>query len=378
MKIVKVEILHLRVPFKKPYITADHGEGRECEEILVLVHTDEGIIGLGETETYSMFGYSVDMTISALKNVIAPAIIGMDPTNIEAINAKMDQVLRWAHPIKCPIDIACWDILGKAMNKPIYELLGGKKREYGESSWPIGATSPEAAREEALWAKEQGYTMVGVKAGSTPDYRDDLKRVAAVRDACGPDFNFMTDYNTTASFERSLNYAHGLEEYTPALFEQPFPYWDVDTMAKLKGMINIPLSTDEGVYSVWSALQYCEKKAADVVSIKPYKEGGITGSWKVINAVAPYGVKHYTNTMFELGIMQSAGFHMTLASPCLYDYRNIGHSLSSPLRMKEDVTDYAEQFKNGKVYPNGKPGLGVILNMEIIKKYQDGDPIIIL
>ena len=116
MKIVKVEIRHLRVPFKKPYITADHGEGRECEEILVLVHTDEGIIGLGETETYSMFGYSVDMTISALKNVLAPAIIGMDPTNIQAINDKMDQVLRWAHPIKCPIDIACWDILGKAMN----------------------------------------------------------------------------------------------------------------------------------------------------------------------------------------------------------------------------------------------------------------------
>src|SRR5690625_1962106 len=129
MKITKIEIHHIKLPLKEPFIIS-YATVHDMPSVVIKMHTDTGIIGYGESiSDEHVTGESVYSVVQALKNYLSPAVLVIDPRNIQAIHKKMDQTLIHNGAAKAAVDIACYDILGKASQLPIYSLLGGRKEE---------------------------------------------------------------------------------------------------------------------------------------------------------------------------------------------------------------------------------------------------------
>ncbi len=146
MKIVKLEIASVRFELEHPYVTAGYkGVGlveKKC--VIVRLHTDTGLSGVGESDSHPAFTYESPETVMAvLSHQLAPAVLGADPCNLSKIHAKMDDAIPgWAFA-KGPIDVACYDAWGQSLGLPVYKLLGGALRDRVPLIWPIGGGTPD-------------------------------------------------------------------------------------------------------------------------------------------------------------------------------------------------------------------------------------------
>lgn len=213
MRITRVNVLQLQVPLKKTYaLSKAYGKLEITEPIIVEVHTDEGIVGYGECEPWPLFtGESVGTTLTVLKELIIPAMIGADPCNIWNIHHKMDRVIKGKQRAKGAIDIACYDILGKANNLPVHTILGGKQRDKMPVMWSIGGSTPEESVAEVLAARDAGYQGCMIKVGSN-DYKLDAARTVAVREAVGPDFALNVDANQGWDTDTAIRFGRLVEK----------------------------------------------------------------------------------------------------------------------------------------------------------------------
>src|SRR5690625_131932 len=154
--------------------------------IVIKMHTDEGLIGDGESvPDQHVTGETVHSVFTALKNYLVPAIFGEDPRNIKRIHELMNAALVQNGAAKAAIDIACYDILGKSSNLPIYTLLGGRKLAQPSIPKVLSILEPEILAKQASEAVKEGYHEIKMKLGK--DAKKDIKRVKAVREAVGDD-----------------------------------------------------------------------------------------------------------------------------------------------------------------------------------------------
>ena len=137
MKITEIRIRELRVPLVHPYVLSKLlGVQHDTSQVVAEVHTDEGIVGWGEGDPWPLFTGDVAPSVMLmLEKVIGPAVIGKDPSNINAIHQAMDAALKGNYIAKSAIDMACYDILGKSLNVPVHKILGGKLRDSIRCFW---------------------------------------------------------------------------------------------------------------------------------------------------------------------------------------------------------------------------------------------------
>jgi len=367
MKITEIKIDRLSIPLKHLYkLSNEYGELMTTTPIVVSIFTDSGIVGHGECDPWPAFtGCSSESTYVVLQKHIVPALIGADPCNVNEIHRLMDSVIRNQQIAKSAIDMAVYDIWGKATNQPVHQILGGKLRSEMKVMWSIGGSSPDESAKEVLEAKERGYYGCMIKIGT--DFKLDAARTIAVREAVGPDFPLIADANQGWDVDTAIRYAKAVKYCNLLFFEQPVQSWDIDGMARIKRAIDIPVSADESVSNIHEAVQLIEAKAADVFSIKVTKNGGIMPAKAICQYAEANGILLFFNSMIEEGITQAAS--LAVSATCSNIVTTIGHAYFSPQRLDGDICSYHKQIKRGFVEVSDAPGLGIELDQDAVKRY---------
>src|SRR6185436_9907627 len=265
------------------------------------VSTDEGLHGVGEG-TANAFGKTVEAAVHELK----PLVMGMDPFQVEMISQKMIRDVyteggQIHNSAVASIEIACWDIIGKAVKQPIYNLWGGrcheKLRAYA-NGWYRGPRTAESFHEKAKVVVGRGYTALkfdpfGPNWRTMSDAETDLSLdiVAAVREAVGPHVDILIEGHSRFNVATAVDVAKRLEPYRPAWFEEPVPHTNNAAMVEVARRSPVPIATGE---SFSNKQQFAELLKYDVVSIfqpEPLALGGIFAARKIADMVdAHYGV----------------------------------------------------------------------------------------
>ena len=377
MKIVDVR--PMVVQNDPPFIGGQH-------LLFVQVVTDEGIVGLGERVTGS--GYSgnvIDLQsmISLLEEYGRYVLIGENPFNIELLWQRMygsrhdfRHPSLHSTPAISALEMALWDIVGKATGQPIYNLLGGKFHEklraYAYMPQPPGGfmANPEAAGPVAEKLLEEGNTACkidpftplfpGPRDVGLPEITQAAKIWKAVRDAVGNELEVGIGTHGQLTTYSAIRVADFLEEYHPFWFEEPVPPENVEEMARVAAHTSIPIATGERLVTKWEFSNLLEKQAAQIIQLDLGQCGGIVES-KKIAAIAEAHYAVIAPHMYCGPIAAAAAIQLDTCSPNFM----IAEANQGPLHkiiFKEPLV-----FEDGYYIPPTGPGLGVELDMDVVK-----------
>ncbi|MGE3818152.1 MAG: mandelate racemase/muconate lactonizing enzyme family protein [Isosphaeraceae bacterium] len=370
LKITDVEAIYLRLPQVKEL--CDSGQ----DALIVKVTTDAGIVGYGEVDSNPLAakgcveGPFSHTATTGLKHVL----IGEDPFRNEYLWHKMYRANIYggrrgiAIHAMSGIDLALWDIKGKALDMPVWKLLGGgftkSLRPY--ASTLFGAT-PEETGERARRFVGQGFTAV--KFGWDPMGKDAKTDVALVREAragLGPDVDLMIDAGLVYDAKTAIQRAKAFEQFDPFWFEEPLLPDDYEGYAKLSAASTLRIAAGEEESERRSFLQLMDVGKVDVVQVDLTRCGGFTEAIKIAALAADRGlpvVNHgfttYLNVAAALHFLASVPNTLGLLEFVVEEGTTLRHHLSEPIKAVD-----------GRVAVPDAPGLGLVMNEEGMAKYR--------
>jgi L-alanine-DL-glutamate epimerase-like enolase superfamily enzyme len=369
MKITRVEPIPVCVPLKKGLMTKTaHGEHVVSAYVLVRVHTDEGLIGLGEATVAPRWtGETSRSCVAAIEELIGPALVGQDPSRITTLRAAMDRELKLNPFTKAGVEMALWDLAGKAAGKPVYDLLGGKVRDLVPIKMVVGGFEVDRARALAERFLEWGVRCLKVKVGL--GLGGDLARVAAVRELAGPNIPIGIDANCGWDLTTARQALRRLAPHDILFAEQPVPPGDPGALAVLRREQGAPIMADESVFTLTDAWQLAVHQAADVLSVYPGKHGGIAGTVEIAHLARAAGLSCALGSNLELGVGTAAMLHVAAALPEIASEAYPADAIG-PLYHEADLL--TEPLALGPVaarVPSG-PGLGVELDEDQLRRWR--------
>ncbi len=351
MKITRIDIHPLQIPLKGVFRNAHDAKTRQ-DSIVVRVGTDEGITGLGNVDPDP--GHSEESFGETLKAVrtLAPELGGRDPLNLSAALEIMDRRLPRHLDAKAALEMALFDLKGKALDQPVHSLLGGRlKDEVRLNGW-IGLLEPDAAAAEALGWRDAGFGSVKIKLGSGVEA--DRDRVAAVRGAVGGSLSLRVDANEAYSVDDAVRLGKALAPLGVALLEQPVSRADYEGLARVRRGIDIPVMADEAVVGPETLVEVIRREAADIVKVKVMKQGGITRTVRMVHMAAAAGIRCVIGHGFGLSINTLAEIHVAASCANIMD----GCESVGPLKMGGDVVARPLDLRAGRLSVPEVAGLG--------------------
>lgn len=354
MRITGIDIHPLRIPLKGVFRNAHDTKTRQ-DSIVVCVHTDEGVTGLGNVDPDP--GHSEESFADTLNAVrtMAPALAGRDPLNLSAALEIMDRSLPRHFDAKAVLEMALFDLKGKALGQPLHSLLGGcLKDEVSLNGW-IGLLEPEAAAREAVGWVDAGFASVKIKLGSGVEA--DRDRVAAVRGAVGSGLRLRVDANEAYGVDDAVRLGRALAPLDVALLEQPVPRADYAGLARVRRGIDIPVMADESIVGPETLVEVIRKEAADIVKVKVMKQGGITRAVRMVHMAEAAGIRCVIGHGFGLTLNTLAEIHVAASCANIMD----GCESVGPLKMTGDVVEQPLDLRAGRAPVPDTPGLGAAL-----------------
>ncbi len=369
MKITAIETIPVSVPID-PGLAIKGGRGAHTESpfLFLYVHTDEGVTGIGEVTCTPVWSGEDSCTAAhVIREFIAPAIIGLDPLATEKLAIKIKYAVA-NHPFtKSGVEMALWDIAGKAANLPVYRLLGGPVREFVPTKFSISGQAPARAAEIAAWAVAQGFRTMKVKVGIEPE--EDIARVKAVREAIGPDVRLGIDANGGWAPRVAIQTIRRMMEFGVYFAEQPVPAVDVSWLADVRRAIELPVMADESLYTLQDAMALVRAQAADIFSIYVGKGGGIGPARKVAAVAEAAGLTCTVGSNLEMGVASAAMIHLAMATPGI-GAEEFPCEILGRFFYAEDLLAEPLPITAGSARPLEKPGLGVELDPEKLARYR--------
>ncbi|MBI2195166.1 MAG: mandelate racemase/muconate lactonizing enzyme family protein [Planctomycetes bacterium] len=368
MKITRVEGLHLRLPDVR-----EIADGTQ-DVLVVRVHTDSGLIGLGEVTSQSFVCKAIIEAPRSAKrrHGLDEICRGLDPLDIEGCwNVMYDQTLRYGrrgaavHAIS-GVDLALWDIRGKALGKPVYELLGGRRHERirAYASVLFGET-PEATGRMARRFADLGLTAV--KFGWGPfgkDARVDREHVRQAREALGWDRDLMIDVGHAWDAARAIERCRQLEEFRPYWVEEPLPPDDLDGYARLCAAANLRIAAGEAEVTTHDFRSLMDRGGLHVVQPDVAFAGGLSVCW-MVSQMARERRRLCVPHCFSTGVNQTASIHWMTA---FEDARFVEYCLSESPLMRRLVAGMPA-LEDGTVRVGDRPGYGIELDEEMVGRY---------
>ena len=367
LEIDRIEVMPVSVPRTRVISLATYGQlsTGNFEFVLVKVHTDEGVHGLGEVPPLPPLSpESQSVVVTMIRDCLAPQLLGEDPFNLERIWEKMDFVAPTYPMSKAPLDIALYDIMGKSLGVPVYKLLGGSDRKRFPNVGLIGIGSAEQVTADAVGMVEEGYRGLRLKIGP----KKDVGNVEALRDGVGYDFNLRVDCNQAYSPHEAIRAIKAMERYEIELVEQPTVWWDFKALAKVADAVDTPIMPHESVFLASNVKSLIDLGAMGVLGLKMYRPGGgITSARRLLDMARIMGIPCLLHDDVELGVSLAAAAHFMAArhrdfkfDAELSGYGDmIGDDVVTPILKKE---------KGHFEVPEG-PGLGIELDEEKMKRY---------
>ncbi len=369
MKITGVEAFPVTVPMRIPYITALTHKDTSSFAVVV-IHTDEGIDGFGQATVsaprYQPFEQTLDHILLTIRDLLTPAVIGLDPFDVGLIHDRMDRVALGHRYAQAAIDTACYDIMGKAAGKTISTLLGGARREAIQLVAPhLGYLEPQELADLSLHYREEGYKALNFRAGM--DLNQDVEILTAVRKAVGDTMTIDLDFSQSLSLAHhrpniAIPYIKRLEEFDLQAVEQPLSHFELEGMAKIAQAVDTPLVADESVVTAADALRVIRMGAADVIKFKIMKVGGFYPAMQIAAICQTAGVPITVGHGFAGSIQNAAEAHLAATLTHL----KLPGEMNGFYRIEEDVADGLTIQDGDLLIPTG-PGLGVELREEALK-----------
>jgi len=371
MKITRIETIPIQIPINPDRaIRGGRGAHTISPFLLVRIHTDEGLVGLGEVSCTP--GWSGEDQVTAahlIAEYIAPRLIGEDPTAVERLTAIIRIAVANNPFTKSGLEIALWDLLGKSVGLPIYRLLGGPVRDFVPTKFSVSGLAPERAAAIAAWAVAQGFRTMKVKVGIEPE--GDIARVRAVREAVGPAVRLGVDANGGWSARTAIRTIRRLEEFNIYFAEQPVPDLDVAWLTDVRAHVQVPVMADESIYTLQDAMAVVRAGAADVLSVYIGKGGGIGPARKVAAVAEAAGLTCTIGSNLEMGVASAAMIHLAMATPGI-GAEEFPCDILSPFLYEGDVLTEPLPIIAGSARPTEQPGLGVALDEEKVAHYRVG------
>ncbi|MDP6019506.1 MAG: enolase C-terminal domain-like protein [Candidatus Latescibacteria bacterium] len=370
MRITSLETIPILVPLKQGLTTKTaHGEHIDSPYVLVKVHTDEGVVGLGEATLAPRWsGETSPGCVAAVEQVLAPAVVGADPRDVRDIARRLQRAIRLNPFARAAVEMACWDIAGKAADLPVYRLLGGRVRDEVPMKMVVGAFDVPKAVELAQRFLDGGTRHLKVKVGLDP--AQDVERVRAVRELAGPQVTIGVDANCGWSVSTAKRALRELEAFDVTFAEQPVGTDDPRALAAVRAATTIPIMADESVFTPQQALAIVRMGAADIIAVYPGKNAGILGSLAIADIAAAAGPVCSMGSNLELGIATAAMLHLAVACPAI-DSETYPGDLLGPLYHEADMITEPLQLGPEVALPPEGPGLGVELDEDQVERFRD-------
>jgi galactonate dehydratase len=357
--------------------------------VILRIDTDEGIHGAGEVGL--AYGDGAKAAIGMLRTFAERHLIGADARRIESIWETLYRRTFWGQgggPVlygaMSAIDEALWDIKGKALGVPVFELLGGRMwdeiRLYA-NGWYSGLVSPEEYAEGALKVVADGYDALKLDPfGTTPDGRWEyprrhidrdwallaVRRVAAIRDAVGPDVDILLDIHGNLGTTDAITYGRMLEPYRPFFYEEPVDTMNVESMRKVADRVNIPIAGGERLYTRYQFRPFIETQCLDILQPDMGLCGGISEARKIASMAETYNL-HVQPHNCGGPVSSAAGVQLVTA---LSNFIIMEWFPYWPDGRYDIVAEALEpRQKGGRLRVPDTPGLGVVLNDDYLARF---------
>lgn len=312
MRIAKIETAEIRIPLRTPFKTALRTVD-SVHDVLVRITADNGMVGYGEAPpTAVITGDTLGSIHTAIEDFISPALVGMDLEELDTVMQKLERCILKNTSAKAAVDMALYDLYAQSCGKPLYQVLGGAKKEITTDLTISVNPTPEMVQ-DALTAVERGFRILKIKVGK--EGLADVERLKAIREAVGPDVTIRVDANQGWEAKQAVRIITALEDagVEPELVEQPVPAHDIDGLEYITSRVYTPILADESVFSPADAIHILQRHAADFLNIKLMKTGGIYQALKICAAAEVYGAKCMLGCMLESKIAVSAAAHLAAA-----------------------------------------------------------------
>ena len=373
MKISGIETFQLTSPLKRPFGWSQNWIGHRSVN-LIKVSTDEGIVGWGE-------GVGGEV----VEGLLAPVLIGQDPTNRIGLWQRMFHALYNGNNAVglggsaiSAVDTALWDIIGKALGQPVYNLLGGKVRDrvavYATGLYYTEGEFPTRLLDEARGYVEAGFMGMKTKVGGLP-MDEDVRRVAALREAIGPDVKLMVDANQAYNATSAIRIGRRLEEYDILWFEEPVNAQDIDGYVQVKSALPMAIAGGENLRTRYEFSQFLARRAYDIAQPDVVNVGGVTEMRNVAMTANTHGIQVNPH-VWGSPVMIAASLHVAATlPPCPpsgtpepFVQEPVMEFDRTPSEIREGLTENPfDQVDGYLAVPDG-PGLGVEIDEDAVRR----------
>lgn len=359
MQITYTDIWKLSIPMH-PFTIAT-GTMRYAQNTFIRVHTDSGIIGVGECSAFPMIVGETQATCFEMAKDFAAIWKGKNALDLDARIEELHALTAFNSTIKSAFDMALYDIAAKNADQPLYEFLGGKLKQM-ETDLTIGIGTPEKMVATAIDFIQRGVTMIKIKLGHNAE--EDILRVKNIREAVGSKIKLRIDANQGWSYDDAITALTGMADFNIQFCEQPMRYWNDEHLPSLRKISPVPIMADESVYDHYDAERLIKKNACDYVNIKFSKSGGIHEAIKINNICATNNIPCMMGGMLESRVALSAFAHFASANDNIifYDMDTcmLGH--------KTDPVKGGVQFNGFHVELPNAPGIGADIEQEFLEE----------
>jgi len=351
MKISAINVYQIDLPLKEGRYNWSNGNAVEVFDATVVeVETDEGIRGYGEcTPLGSSYLPAYGAGVRTGLQEIGPKLLGMDPRDLGPLNRRMDAVLR-GHPyVKSAIDVACWDILGKASGAPVMRLLGGRQQEKVKLYRAISQEAPDEMARKIAGYKKEGYGKFQLKVGGDPDL--DIVRIHQCRAILDPTDVLVADANTGWTMHEAARVVAAVKDLD-VYIEQPCPTYEECLVVRRRTAL--PFVLDEVIDSVSALLRGLNDGAFDVINLKISKVGGLTKARQIRDLCVSAGVAMTIEDTWGGDFVTAAIAHLAQSTPEEFvfsatDFNSYG---------TRDIATGAPRRIDGTLATFDTPGLG--------------------
>ncbi|HEY3739126.1 MAG TPA: cis-3-hydroxy-L-proline dehydratase [Bryobacteraceae bacterium] len=359
MRITGIAAYRVELPLHEGSYKWSGGNSVEVfDSTVVAVHTDSGMIGYGEVCPLGP-AYLAAYAAGARTGIaeVAPHLLGLDPTELLVVNRKMDQALK-GHPyVKSALDMACWDLLGKASGQSVAVLLGGRYGHDFPLYRAISQEAPEAMADKVGVYRSEGYTKFQLKVGGNPDV--DIQRIRAAAAKLQTGDVLIADANTGWTQHQALRVASAVHD-VDVYIEQPCLHYE-ECLA-VRQHTNRPFVLDEVVDDVHMVLRGYGDRAMDVINLKISKVGGLTKARQIRDLCVSLGIAMTIEDTWGGDIITAAIAHLAHSTQpeLLFSATDFNSYVTV------SIAEGAPQRKHGRLAASTAPGLGIEPRMDVL------------
>jgi L-alanine-DL-glutamate epimerase-like enolase superfamily enzyme len=362
MKITHVTTRALRTPADNPLVVGLPAPTDTREFVTLELGTDQGLVGVGLT----FFGGALTPALKVAVDELARLTIGEDPTQVEAITAKLRRAAGSSGPggiftlALSAVDIACWDLKGKALGQSVCALLGGlRERVVTYASGALMRPHPvDYLAKAGPRLKEMGFRQMKMQCGSEPTVGASIERVRVVRESIGPDVDLMCDINQLWSANQAIEVGRRIEPYHLFWLEDPTTHDDYPGLARIADNLITPIAAGEYHYGIAPFRHLLEARSIDIVMIDLVRAGGITQWMKIAGMAEAFNLPVVSHLVPEIHVHLVAA----ISNGLTVEY------MPWTLRLFEETP----AIENGQLVVPKKPGLGLAFDQAALKRYQVG------